>query len=85
MYKPSYWDIKELVSPEVYRVWSENAWQFFDDEYLIDLDTIREEWGDTLIINNWAWGGNFIESGLRDNLCSIFRSKKKLMQIKGDY
>lgn len=78
MYKPNYWDIKELVSPEVYRVWGEAAWQFFDDEYLIDLDIIREEWGDTLIINNWAWGGNFNESGLRDNLCSIVRSKKKL-------
>ena len=77
-YKPKFWEIKELVSPRVYEKFGQSAWKFFDIEYLIDLDTIRKAYNSTLYINNWAFGGSYTESGLRENISEIVKSKTNL-------
>ena len=64
--------IQELVSPTVYNYYTprygeEFIWSFFDKGVLKDLDTIRKEWGSPITINDWSWGGKYIESGLRCN------------------
>ena len=51
-YRCIYFGIKELVSPIVYEKWKEQAWMFFDENVLRDLDTIRETYGSPIIINN---------------------------------
>ena len=68
VYKCAYFGIKELVSPVVYNKWGEQAWMFFNPLVLEDLDTIRETWGSSIIINNWATGGNLKQCGLRSNM-----------------
>lgn len=78
MYKCKHFGIKELVSNLVYAKFGEQAWQFFNKEVLEDLDTIREAWGGAIIINNWAAGGQYKESGLRSNMDSILKGKKAL-------
>lgn len=75
MYKCRYFDIKELVSPKVYEKFGEFAWRFFDENILMELDYIRKEWGSSININDWAWGGIFKESGLRSNVDSIVVQK----------
>ena len=55
-YRCIYFGIKELVSPIVYDKWKEQAWMFFDENVLQDLDKIRETYGSPIIINNWANG-----------------------------
>jgi hypothetical protein len=64
MYKCEYFSIKELVSPDVYELRGEKAWQLFDNRGLKMIDMLRKEFG-VCIINDWAWGGEFSESGLR--------------------
>lgn len=70
--------IKELVCPHVYEEWGEKAWQFIDDRLQANLEFIREGIGKPIVVNNWAKGGTYDERGLRCNLCSIVKSKKKV-------
>lgn len=81
MYKCYHFGIKELVSPEVYQKFGENAWMFFNEAELEDLDTIRETWKYSIIINNWAWGGTLKQCGLRSNLDQIPRDKTRREQL----
>ena len=78
MYKCEHFSIKELVSPIVYNTWGEQAWVFFDEDILKDLDTIRETFGHPIIINNWSMGGNLKQCGLRSNMDEIVQNKKSL-------
>lgn len=71
MYRCIHFSIKELVSPIVYNKWKEQAWMFFNEELLKELDLIRESWGSPIIINNWASGGSLKQCGLRSNLDQI--------------
>ena len=75
-YRCIYFGIKELVSPIVYDKWKEQAWMFFDENILQDLDTIRETYGSSIIINNWATG--LKQCGLRSNMDEMVKSKKTL-------
>ena len=81
MYKCIHFGIKELVSPIVYQKFGENSWMFFDRAILEDLDTIRETWGNSIIINNWQWGGNLQQCGLRSNLDGIVKDKTRREQL----
>ena len=76
VYRCTHFSIKELVSPIVYDKWKEQAWMFFDETVLQDLDTIRETYGHPIIINNWANG--LKQCGLRSNMDEIVKSKKTL-------
>lgn len=76
MYKPDYFNIKELISQKTYNTHKEFAWRFFDEDILKDLDFIREQWGSPVLINNWSMGGHYHESGLRTNMDSIVQKKK---------
>lgn len=75
-YRCIYFGIKELVSPIVYDKWKEQAWMFFDENVLQDLDKIRETYGSPIIINNWANG--LKQCGLRSNMDEMVKNKKTL-------
>ena len=70
-YKCRYFDIKELVPPEVYYALGEKAWSLFDDRALITLDELREAFG-ACTVNDWSFGGKFTESGLRVADCKHY-------------
>ena len=78
MYKCTNFSIKELVSPIVYEKWGEQAWMFFSEDTLRDLDYIRDSYGSSIIINNWARGGTLKQCGLRSNMDDLVKSKKTL-------
>lgn len=71
MYKCEFFGIRELVSPVVYNKWKEQAWMFFDEEVLKELDLIRQTFGAPIIINNWYNKGALKQCGLRSNLDEI--------------
>jgi len=83
MYKCIHFGIKELVSPAVYNRFGESAWMFFDEDYLKELDLIREKRGSSIIINNWATGGNLSQCGLRTNADQIVKDKKGSLYVSG--
>ena len=52
MIKTKYFDIKELVHPQILKAIGEkNSWMRLDAGCLIDLDIIRTEWNDSIYIN----------------------------------
>lgn len=80
MYNCKHFKIKELVSKVVYDYfkpkYGENfIWGFFDEDVLKDLDTIRQTWGKAIIINNWAFGGDLSQCGLRCNIDPLVKGK----------
>jgi len=64
IYKPKYFDIEELVSPEIFSVRGQRAWELLDTYALVTLDQLRERFG-KIRINDWHWDGQFKYSGLR--------------------
>lgn len=64
-YRCKYFSIEELVSPAMHKeVHEEALWCMFDTDALKAIDWLRERYG-AATINNWKWGGDFTESGLR--------------------
>lgn len=59
MKKCKYFTIQELVSPEIYKEFGDNAWSLIDDQMMDALDSTREhftkKYGPSakMIINNW--------------------------------
>lgn len=76
IYRCAYFGIRELVSPIVYDKWKEQAWMFFDESVLRELDLIRQTWGSSIIINNWDRG--LKQCGLRSNMDEMVKTKKTL-------
>lgn len=81
----NYFIIQELVSPSVYKKYKNDSWQFLQTDALHCLLIIRKGVGDYCTINDWDNGGKYKESGLRDNLGSIFKSffKKAILYLSG--
>ena len=63
-YRPRHFAIQELVYPEIYESRSWRCWELLDERALRSLSAIREKFG-PLTVNDWHWGGNYKESGLR--------------------
>ena len=79
MYKCKKFKIQELVSNQVFkRYGAEFCWKFFDEDILIDLDTIREFHGESITINDWSWGGSLQQCGLRCNLDPMVKGKNTI-------
>ena len=71
-----YFDIRELVSQEVYKKNGENAWRFFDADILRVLLTIRRDIVKApMVCNNWAKGGLLSQRGLRENTAPMVKAK----------
>jgi len=70
-----YFDIRELVGPEIYRKYGGASWQFLQTELLHNLLFIREGIGLPIIGNNWHKGGIWDERGHRSNVQTILKDK----------
>lgn len=70
-----YFKIEELVSKKVYKKYGENAWQFIDPRLIKVIDLLREHFNKPITVNNWLWGGQLEQRGLRTNLDELVKSK----------
>jgi|AntDeeMinimDraft_6_1070357.scaffolds.fasta_scaffold18276_1 hypothetical protein len=66
-YRCKHFRVEELVPPRVFNRWGIQSWWFIDQELCQTIDEIRELFGTPITINNWLWGGNFSQSGYRDD------------------
>lgn len=57
---------RQLVPKAVYEKRGVKALALIDDRLLTFIDTLRGNLGVPLTVNNWANGGNYSQSGLRD-------------------
>lgn len=76
-----YFRIEELVDKTTYTAHKDRAWKFFDPRLLITLVFIREQLGKPMTINNWLWGGQFSQRGLRTNISSIVKKKSDAFRL----
>lgn len=81
----NYFDIRELVSQTVYKLYGQRAWKFFDTEFLETLLWIRININRPITANAWHRGGRFSQRGLRTNLGYIFKKffKRKKIYLSG--
>ena len=71
--KAIYFDLEELVCPDVFNYMGESAWQLFDPRLIETLDNLRERLNKKIIINDWKWGGKNTQSGYRCLKCGIVK------------
>lgn len=76
--KSKYFRIEELVSEKVYKRYGEKAWEFIDTRLIKAIDLLREHFNKPITVNNWLWGGNLEQRGLRANKDEIVANKKDL-------
>ena len=74
--KSKYFKIQELVSSNVYDKYGEKAWEFIDTKLIKTLDLLREHFGKPITVNNWCFGGNLHQRGLRANKDELVANKK---------
>ena len=75
MYKCKYFKGKELVSPEVYKIYGENVIKFISKDILMFLDLLREDLGVPILVNRPSVG--ITQRGLRTTIDSIVKDKVK--------
>ena len=73
----NYFKIQEFVDQEVYSLYGQRSWRYFDTYLLNSILTIRKELEKPITINNWLWGGNFSQRGLRHNKSEIVMKKTR--------
>ena len=52
MYTPEYFQVQELVPPEVFKVRGHKSWELLDSRMLETLDEMRETFG-PMVVNTW--------------------------------
>lgn len=72
-----YFCIEELVDEEVYKRFGEYAWKFIDNKLIENLLFVRQELDKPITINNWKWGGQFSQRGLRHNKSPLVVNKNR--------
>ena len=73
-----YFVIQELVDEDVYNKYGELAWKFIDEKLLECLLVVRTELNRPISINNWFYGGNYTQRGLRHNMSPLVASKERI-------
>lgn len=73
--KSKYFKIQELVSKQTYEKYGEKSWMFLDERLISTLDALREYFNAPITVNNWLWGGNLQQRGLRTNCDEIVKNK----------
>lgn len=71
-----YFKIQELVSEAVYKKYGEKSWEFIDYRLIKVLDLLREHFNKPITVNNWCFGGNLHQRGLRANKDELVANKK---------
>ena len=75
IYKPSYFDLEEIVCPHIFYKYGEIAWSFFDQKQLINIDWVRTKFG-PVFANNWY--ENYRDSDYIKELKKVIESGKPL-------
>lgn len=81
MFKPTYFDIEELVPRAILKAKGEEyCWALLDPLFLKSLDMFRMDYDASIWLNNWAIGGDRQYCGWRPSLCmegAVLSSHKK--------
>jgi hypothetical protein len=71
MYKCKYFEIYELVPPELMSLPEDYLWGLFDENLLRVIDNLRKALAKPITINTWKSGGEFSLRGFRPKSTKI--------------
>ena len=78
MYTPKYFQIKELVSPKIYKKHAENSIELLNQNLLKMIDDIHDFFNGIMIVNTWSFSkdkqdkyGHFEYRGYREPGCGV--------------
>ena len=71
MYKCKFFEIHELVPPELMSLPEDYLWGLFDENLLKVIDTLRKSLAKPITVNTWKSGGEFSLRGFRPKNCKI--------------
>jgi hypothetical protein len=71
-----YFDLQELVCPDVFNEYGIFAWNFFDPRLIVTINSIRDRIGKPVYINGYDSGREHSQRGLRCNQCQIVKDAK---------
>ena len=77
MKKCKHFEIYEIVCPHIYEEYGEQAWQFVPQWMAETLDKLREFFNAPITINNYHWGGNLSQRGIRCIKCRLVQDRLK--------
>lgn len=72
--RPIYFELQELVCPDVFKQYKERAWAFFDARLLITIDRLRLKLGKPIFVNSWNEQGVLSQRGFRCIKCDIVKT-----------
>lgn len=72
MQKRGHFDIRELVSEADFKKYGLRAWRFVCPALLHTLNTLRDDLGCTITVNNWIYGGKINWRGVRTSKCADY-------------
>lgn len=76
-----YFGVYELVGPETFKKHGHRSWKFFSTDALEALLITRKNIDKKITVNNWFWGGQFSQRGLRTNIQNMFRQLTKSLKL----
>lgn len=77
-----YFDVREFVCQHCYAKFGEKSWQFLDTEILHTILILRTQILKVgMICNDYKFGGNKTQRGLRCNLCQLVKDKTENNEI----
>jgi len=77
-----YFKLQELVPENVFKKYSDTAWDFLNEKALHTLLVLRTDILKVpIIINDWSFGGMHQQRGLRTNMSDIIKNKTDKGQI----
>lgn len=68
-----YFDLQELVCPEVFHKYGQVAWTFFDAKLFAVILSLRQRLNKPIYVNNWQINGSHTQSGFRCIQCEIVK------------
>lgn len=77
MKKCKYFEIYEIVCPHIYKKYGEAAWDFVPAWMAETLDALREHFKAPITVNDYKWGGNLSQRGIRCIECRLVQERLK--------
>lgn len=75
MKKCKYFEIDEIVCPHIFAEYGEKAWNFVPMWMADTLDTLREHFNAPITVNNYKWGGDLSQRGIRCIKCRLVKER----------
>lgn len=72
-----YFKVQEFVPANIYNLVGDNALLFMDADLLTFINNLRKELGAPITINNWHYGGQFSQRGLRTKDSKYYSAKSQ--------